>query len=135
MIEVWADQADFFALGTNDLVASLLGIDRDDPVGSSRNDPLHPGVLRMIQEAVEAAHRAGRPVAVCGELASDPQGVLALAALRVDRLSVAVDRLEPTRKALARQSPESLADLASRLRPLRTADAARRLLRQWSDRR
>ena len=43
------------ALGTNDLVASLLGIDRDDPVGSSRNDPLHPGVLRMIQEAIEAA--------------------------------------------------------------------------------
>lgn len=133
MIESWAGQADYFALGTNDLVASLLGLDRDDPVGSSRSDPLHPGVLRMILEAVEAAHRAGRTVSVCGELASDPQGVLALAALRVDTLSVAVDRLDPTRRALARQSPESLADLASRLRPLRTADAVRRLLRHWPD--
>jgi phosphotransferase system enzyme I (PtsP) len=133
MIETWADQADFFAFGTNDLLASLLGIDRDDPVGASRTDPLHPGVLRLLQEAVESAHRAGRPVAVCGELASDPQGVLALAALRVDRLSVAVDRLESTRKALARQTPESLAELAARLRPLRTADAVRRLLRQCSD--
>ena len=131
MIEFWAEQADFFALGTNDLVASLLGIDRDDPVGSSRADPLHPGVLAMIREAIAAAHRAGRPVSVCGELASDPDGALALAAFQVDTLSVAVDRLRPTRQVLARQSPESLAALADQIRQPKTAGAVRLLLRQW----
>ena len=74
MVEAWARHVDYFALGTNDLIASALGIDREDPVGANRNDTLHPGLLRIIDQVVQAAHRAGRHVTVCGEMASDPEG-------------------------------------------------------------
>jgi phosphotransferase system enzyme I (PtsP) len=129
MVETWADQVEFFALGTNDLVASALGIDRDNPVGSPP-DPLHPGVLRLLEGVVESAHRAGRGVTVCGEMAADPEGTLVLAALGVDALSVAVNQLAAVRRALAGQEPDRLAALAPQLSRLRTAGQVRALLRQ-----
>jgi phosphotransferase system enzyme I (PtsP) len=129
MAESWAAQVDFFALGTNDLIASALGIDRDDPVGATRNDPLHPGLLRTVNDVVTAAHRAGRRVTVCGEMASDPEGAVALAALQVDSLSVAVNRLSSVRQLLASLNGEGVVLLAPELLRLRKADEARELLR------
>ncbi len=130
MVETWTPQVDFFALGTNDLVASALGIDRDDPVAASLSDPLHPGLLRTIRDVVAAAHAAGRPVTVCGEMAADPQGSLALAALQVDSLSLPVSQLNSARRALADQSPERLIALASLFLQQRTAGQVRDLLRK-----
>ena len=128
MIATWAGQVDYFALGTNDLIASALGVERDDPLGAGRNDSLHPGLLRLIHHGIEAAHRAGRPVTVCGEMASDPAGALALAALKVDSVSVAVRRLDPTRQALAACSPGALGALASPILHARSGDEVRELL-------
>lgn len=130
MVESWAEHVDYFALGTNDLVASALGIDRDDPVGASLNDPLHPGVLRTIRDVVVAAHAAGRPVTVCGEMAADPQGALALAAFQVDVLSLPVSQLAQTRHLFAGQTPERLRSLVPQILQHRTATAARDFLRQ-----
>ena len=128
MMETWADRVDFFALGTNDLVASSLGHDRDDPSETRRSDPLHPGILRLIRDGVRAAHEARRPVSVCGEMAADPAGAMVLAALGVDTLSVAVHRLSIARRALDDLAPEELGDLADRLLLMRTADQVRKLL-------
>jgi phosphotransferase system enzyme I (PtsP) len=129
MIGPWSERVDFFAVGTNDLVASALGIDRNDPVVASLNDPMHPGVLRSLHHVVESAHQAERVVTVCGEMASDPEGALALAALGVDSLSVAVRQLAATRQSFAIHSRESLTSLASALLDERTAQQARSLLR------
>ena len=101
LVRQWAEHVDFFALGTNDLIASALGINRDDPVGAGANDALHPGMLHLIGEVVAAAHRAGKRVTVCGEMAADPQGILALADLKVDALSVPVHKLGSARRTLA----------------------------------
>lgn len=128
MVDAWADQVDFFALGTNDLTASALGSDRKDPVSAHGDDPLHPGLLRLIHSVVTAAHRADRRVTVCGEMASDPQGTLALAALQVDSVSVAVHELPTVRQALARQSADRLATMAPELLRLRTASQVRDFL-------
>jgi phosphoenolpyruvate-protein kinase (PTS system EI component) len=135
MVEWWAEQVDFLALGTNDLAASALGVDRDDPVAAGQSDPLHPGVLRLIHAVVQAAHQCERPVSVCGEMAATPDGALALAALQVDALSVAVQQLDTTREALAGPFPEAVAELRTPLLRQRTAEQVRKLLRQWSRRR
>jgi phosphotransferase system enzyme I (PtsP) len=129
LAEAWAEEVDYFAVGTNDLVASALGLDRDDPPAPGHGDPLHPGVLRLIHDVVEAAHAAGRRVTVCGEMAADPDGAVALAALEVDALSVSVHRLAATRHTLAGPSAEALASLAPQLLRLRSADEVRDLLR------
>jgi phosphotransferase system enzyme I (PtsP) len=130
MVEAWAEQVDFFALGTNDLVASALGIDREDPVGSTPDDALHPGFLRILHDVVEAAHLADRPVTVCGEMASDPEGALALAALRVDAISTAVHQLGAVRNTLSGPWPLTLTGLAPDLLELRTAAQVRDCLKQ-----
>jgi phosphoenolpyruvate-protein kinase (PTS system EI component) len=124
----WAPRVDFFSLGTNDLLASALGIDRDDPVGARSNDILHPGLIRMIAEIISAAHQAGKPVCVCGEMASDLRGAIALTALGADSLSLAVDQVAAVRKLLAGLDPESLPSLRSQLVEASTADGIKKLL-------
>lgn len=127
----WANDVDFFALGTNDLSASALGIDRDDALAAGQIDPLHPGVLRLIAMVVRAAHEANRPVSVCGEVAADPLGGLAMAALGVDSLSVAVNQYRATRNALAQVRVEGLEALCEQLLRQRSARGVRTLLEHW----
>jgi phosphotransferase system enzyme I (PtsI) len=84
-----AAEADFFALGTNDLIQYTLAIDRGDEQVAHLYDPLHPAVLRLIQFAIEAANRAGIPISVCGEMAGDPRFTALLIGLGVRELSMA----------------------------------------------
>ena len=128
LVSEWAERVSFFALGTNDLTASAMGIDRDDPVAAGQADPLHPGLLRLFDNAVTAAHAAGRPVTVCGEMAADPLGALALVALRVDSLSVPVHGFAAARRCLAGHSPASLAGLRPDLLRCRTVGEVRACL-------
>jgi len=124
----WAQQAAFFALGTNDLTASALGLDRDDPAAAAQMDPLHPGLLRLLDGVVAAAHAAGRPVSVCGEMAADALGATALAALGVDCLSVPVTQLAAARQGIAGLNPSQVAALRPALLRQRTSAGVRRLL-------
>jgi phosphoenolpyruvate-protein kinase (PTS system EI component) len=128
MVDAWSERVDFFALGTNDLIASALGLDRDDPIGTQTDDILHPGLIRMIGEIIESAHRSGRPVSVCGEMASDPDGAVVLAALGADSLSLAVDRVGAIRQTLSQLASEALPALGADLRSARTVDQVKSLL-------
>ena len=67
-----ATEAEFFAIGTNDLCMYTLAVDRADAGVAELYDPLHPAMLRLIQFAVEAAARHRIPVSVCGEMAANP---------------------------------------------------------------
>lgn len=84
-----AAEADFFALGTNDLIQYTLAIDRGDEQVAHLYDPLHPAVLRLVQFAIEAANRAGIPISVCGEMAGDPRFTALLLGLGLRELSMA----------------------------------------------
>ncbi len=128
MVKTWARHADFFAVGTNDLAASALGIDRDDPFAASAADPLHPGLLRLLRAVIDDAHERGRPVTVCGEMAATPEGALALTALQVDSLSVAVNQVAQVRGTLTGRSFKDLAALGTRINRLATAGQVRELL-------
>jgi phosphoenolpyruvate-protein phosphotransferase len=66
-------EADFFAIGTNDLAMYTLAVDRGESDVSHLYDPLHPAVLRLVQFATEAALRMRMPVSVCGEMAANPR--------------------------------------------------------------
>ena len=67
-----AEEADFFAIGTNDLCMYTLAVDRGEIDVAHLYDPLHPAVLRLIQITAEAAQRHNIPVSVCGEMAANP---------------------------------------------------------------
>jgi phosphoenolpyruvate-protein phosphotransferase len=66
-------EADFFAIGTNDLTMYALAVDRAESDVAHLYDPLHPAVLRLVQFATEAALRMRMPVSICGEMAANPR--------------------------------------------------------------
>ncbi|HTB33720.1 MAG TPA: phosphoenolpyruvate--protein phosphotransferase [bacterium] len=126
-----AKDADFFSIGSNDLTQYTLAMDRGNPALARQADALHPSVLKLISLTVEAAHRHGKWVGVCGGMASDPVSAAALLGLGVDELSCSVPAI-PGIKALitrldrgecqrlARESLElgSAAEVRARLAPL-----------------
>jgi phosphotransferase system enzyme I (PtsP) len=114
MVEQWAGQVDFLCVGTNDLLASSMGVSRDDPVSEIVCDPLHPGLLHSLEHVIRVGHAAGKSVTICGELAASPAGAVRLAEMGADALSVAVDQILRVRNALVEWSTDISEPAAAR---------------------
>ena len=115
--DLLAEHADFFSIGTNDLIQYSLAVDRTDDRVSRLYEPFHPAIIRTLRLVARAGRRRGIPVAVCGEIAADPVLLMLLVGLGLTEFSMA-----PTAIPLAKRA----------LRRLRSADAtaaARRALR------
>ena len=84
---------DFVSIGSNDLTQYILAVDRNNERVAKLYDSLHPSVLFALQHIVEQAHKAARPVSVCGEMAGDPAGAVLLMGMGVDALSMSMGNL------------------------------------------
>jgi phosphoenolpyruvate-protein phosphotransferase (PTS system enzyme I) len=101
--DLLAAEADFFSIGTNDLIQYCLAVDRTDERVSSLYEPLHPGILRTVRLVARAGRRGRIPVAVCGEMAADPALLTLLVGLGLREFSMA-----PAALPLAKQVLRSL---------------------------
>ncbi|OYE04701.1 phosphoenolpyruvate--protein phosphotransferase [Nostoc sp. 'Peltigera membranacea cyanobiont' 232] len=111
-----AAEVDFFSIGTNDLSQYIMASDRTNPRVANLADALHPAVLRMVQQTIQAAHAAGISVGLCGELAADTLATPILLGLGLDELSVNPQSIPGVKQAIARLSiVESEAIVASAL--------------------
>jgi len=95
-----ARECEFFSIGTNDLIQYSLAIDRANRDVAYLYRPLHLGVLRLIQNAVQGAREAGIEVSMCGEMAGDPAYSLVLLALELDVLSMNPADIPPVKRVL-----------------------------------
>lgn len=86
--ECFANDVDFFSIGTNDLCQYSLAVDRMNPKIADLYNHFDPGVLRLIKNTIEAGHQAGVPTGMCGEMASDPNAAILLAGMGLDEFSV-----------------------------------------------
>jgi phosphotransferase system enzyme I (PtsP) len=94
------EHADFLSVGSNDLVQFLYAVDRGNPRVSGRFDPLSAPVLRALKDIADKCREHGKPVTLCGELASQPIGALALVAIGYRALSVTPSAVGPVKAML-----------------------------------
>ncbi|HET7788827.1 MAG TPA: phosphoenolpyruvate--protein phosphotransferase [Myxococcales bacterium] len=94
-----AGKASFFSIGTNDLLQYTFAADRENEDVGYLQHPLHPAFLRLLKSAIDGARGAGRPIAVCGDMAGDPAFTWVLVALGVRSLSMSA-RFIPAVKSI-----------------------------------
>ena len=110
-----AEQADFLSIGSNDLIQYLLAVDRNNETVARLYDDTHPAVLRALKSIVDAAEEAGKPVSVCGEMASDPAAVLLLLGAGVHSLSVSMASLPRVKwviRSFSKKQMQNIFDVA-----------------------
>jgi phosphotransferase system enzyme I (PtsI) len=105
-------EADFASLGTNDLAQYTFGADRMVSGLAALQDSWQPALLKLVSMTADAGERAGRPVGVCGEAASDPVLALVLVGLGVKSLSMAATSMADVRTLLAGHTFEECRRLA-----------------------
>ncbi|EKT58201.1 phosphoenolpyruvate--protein phosphotransferase [Providencia burhodogranariea] len=121
-------RVDYISIGTNDLTQYLLAVDRNNTHVAAIYDNLHPSMIRFLAKVYEECCRIGMPVSVCGEMAGQPLGVMALIALGYRSLSMS-GRSVPRVKYLIRGlQPELVKTLVPQLLEAETSDAIRQAL-------
>ncbi|WP_010269928.1 phosphoenolpyruvate--protein phosphotransferase [Paenibacillus senegalensis] len=110
-----AAEADFFSIGTNDLVQYVLAVDRMNEQIAHLYDPFHPAVIRLIKQTVEAAQKHGIAVSVCGEMAGDARVLPFWLALKIKELSMSVKTLLPLKQKLLNSRSAEGEDLLAKL--------------------
>jgi phosphotransferase system enzyme I (PtsI) len=128
MADVLAREAEFFSIGTNDLIQYTLAIDRGNRSLAPLASPFHPAILRMIRQVVRAASVYGVPVALCGAMASDPLAAVLLVGLGMRELSMEAAAIPEIKEALRRVTTSDCERAAEAALALDTADAVEELV-------
>jgi phosphotransferase system enzyme I (PtsI) len=114
---------DFLSIGTNDLIQYTLAIDRTDDTVAHLYDPLHPAVLQLVAHTIRAAHKAGVPVAVCGEMAGEVALTRLLIGMGLRQFSMHPAQLLAVKQQVLRSSIPEVEVMAQRI--LRSDDPER----------
>jgi phosphotransferase system enzyme I (PtsI) len=107
-IDPFVENLDFLSIGTNDLIQYTLAIDRTDSHVGDLYDPMHPAVLRLIANTINVGERAGKPVAVCGEMAGDASMTRMLLGLGLTEFSMHPQQLLDVKKEIRRAHSNAL---------------------------
>jgi phosphotransferase system enzyme I (PtsI) len=121
MLDRFVKEVDFLSIGTNDLAQYTLAVDRSNEYVAELYQSCDPAVLRLIQRSVEVADRAQVPIAVCGEMSSNPARALLLLGLGVRHLSVPPSALPNVKKAIRSVTVEQCREIAERVMKLEAA--------------
>lgn len=126
-------EADFFAIGTNDLTMYAMAADRGDADVAKLYDPLHPGVLRLVQFTVEASLRLRKPVSVCGEMAANAKLTPLLLGLGLRALSMNASAVPRVKLVVRSVSSADCARLARRVMEQSEPAAIRDLVEEFAE--
>ena len=121
-------EADFFAIGTNDLTAYTLAVDRGESDVAELYDPLHPAVLRLIQFATEAALRMRMPVSVCGEMGGNPALIPLLMGLGLRSFSMNASALPRVKQVVRSVEIDACARFARKVMEQSDPEAIRQMV-------
>jgi phosphoenolpyruvate-protein phosphotransferase (PTS system enzyme I) len=120
MLRYFSQHLDFFSIGTNDLIQYTLAIDRGDEAVSHLYDPLHPAVVQLVGMAIATAQRAGKPIAVCGEMAGEVSLARMLTGLGLREFSTHPANILRVKQRLLQTDADACTHIAARM--MRTDD-------------
>ena len=120
LADVLTKEADFFSIGTNDLIGYTMAVDRGNADVSYLYSAFSPAVLRMIRHIISEGKKAGIPVGMCGEAAADPLLIPLLVSFGLDEYSVNPTSLLATRREISRWSKKEADKIAESVMALET---------------
>jgi len=120
--DLFAKEADFFSIGTNDLIQYTLAVDRGNPKVAALYSNYNPSVLRLVKYVIDCAHKNGIPVGMCGEAASDPVLIPALVAMGLEDFSMNPSSVLRTRSIVSNTAKVDLADKVESILSMATAE-------------
>ena len=126
----FAKEADFFSIGTNDLVQYSMAADRMSEKVSYLYQPLNPSLLRLIKMTIDGAHKNGRWVGMCGEMAGDAMAAPVLLGLGLDEFSMSATSILPARKMITSLKKSEMEELANKAVTLSTAEEVQALIKE-----
>ncbi len=128
MADTFADFVDFFSIGTNDLSQYTMAAERTSPDVAYLADAFQPAVLELIRHVIEAAHKKGKWVGVCGELAGEPLAAPLLLGLQLDEFSASPKLIPELKQTIRSFSSKEAADIAQEVMQLSNAKEVREYL-------
>ena len=126
----FAKEADFFSIGTNDLVQYSMAADRMSEKVSYLYQPLNPSLLRLIKMTIDGAHKYGKWVGMCGEMAGDAMAAPVLLGLGLDEFSMSATSILPARKMITSLKKSDMEELAEKALALGTCKEVEDLIKE-----
>lgn len=117
-----AAEVDFFSIGTNDLCQYTLAVDRMNPKVSKLYQPLHPGILRLIKNVIDASHNRGIFTGMCGEMAGCAEAAVILLGLGLDEYSMNAASIPVIKNILRKVSYEKAREIAAYALKMKTPE-------------
>lgn len=130
--ESFAGHVDFFSIGTNDLTQYVLASDRGNERIAHLYDQRHPVIWKLIHRVVKAGRTGNIPVAVCGELAADPESAACLMGMGIRELSMSPGLLVPVKKLFTSRKLKEMEDLAEKVLTCTTKEQVIQLFEDWN---
>jgi len=121
-MDAFLTQLDFLSIGTNDLIQYTLAVDRADEAVAHLYNPLHPAVVRLLAQAIASANKAGKPIAVCGEMAGEVDLTRLLLGLGLRNFSMHPAHLLSVKQRVLTSEVAPMKPLIDRIRRADSAD-------------
>lgn len=129
----FAKEADFFSIGTNDLIQYSMAADRMSENVSYLYQPYNPSILRLVNMTIQGAHKEGKWAGMCGEMAGEPYAVPLLLGMGLDEFSMSATSILPARKMVNNLSKKEMEKLAEEALKLSTAEEVLELVKKTVD--
>jgi phosphoenolpyruvate-protein phosphotransferase (PTS system enzyme I) len=130
LVDVLAEASDFFSLGTNDLTQYTMAVDRGNAKVSNLFQPLHPAVLRLIRQTIDAGHAKGKWVGMCGELAGMTKAIPILLGFGLDEFSMNPRAIPEAKQLVGKLTDDKAREIAVQAMSFGTAAEIEKFMKE-----